>query len=318
MNDLDNYNIENNILDDNLNNNKSDIEGDLSKSNYTKTNNNKTSDIYERFINRVQSINGFGSNDKTDENNQTSLDDTSVYEPLSDEELQFVISPEQTLDIKETNTITSNNEDNAMELSLEDSTTFDDAILVSATESSINSDTKQVGALKGRQVSGLKLLITGIVCGLLLSILTAILLNATGIFATLNDYLTSNNSQQTETSTSVSTASAEPSNNEETVVEANDVSLDSLSTEDLSLNNRTEIVAGKKSISENENVKSESINDSKQDTSSKTITKSSVPKENTESKADNIKTDNAKTETVISYEDFAKEAQSTLYRETNN
>lgn len=318
MNDLDNYNIENNILDDNLNNNKSDIERGLPKSNYTKTNNNKTSDIYERFINRVQSINGSGSNDKTDENNQTSLDDTSVYEPLSDEELQFVISPEQTLDIKETSTITSNNEDNAMELSLEDSTTFDDAILVSATESSIDSDTKQVGALKGRQVSGLKLLITGIVCGLLLSVLTAILLNATGIFATLNDYLTSNNSQKIETSTSVSTASAEPANNDETVIEANDVSLDSLSTEDLSLDNHNEIVAGEKSIDGDENVKPESINDPKQNTSSKTITKSPVPKKNTESKAENIKTDNAKTETVISYEDFAKEAQSTLYRETNN
>lgn len=153
MNDLDNYNIEKNILDDNLNNNKSDIEGGLPKGDYTKTNNNKTSDIYERFINRVQSINGFGSNDKTDENNQTSLDDTSVYEPLSDEALQFVISPEQTLDTQETNTITSNNEDNAMELSLEDSDTFDDAILVSATESSIDSDTKKVGVLKGKRDS---------------------------------------------------------------------------------------------------------------------------------------------------------------------
>ncbi|WP_350656405.1 hypothetical protein [Psychrobacter sp. S1-30-MNA-CIBAN-0213] len=318
MNDLDNYNIENNILDDNLNNNKSNIERGLPKSNYTKTNNNKTSDIYERFINRVQSINGSGSNGKTDENNQTSLNDTSVYEPLSDEELQFVISPEQTLDIKETNTITSDDEDNAMELSLEDDATFDDAILVSATESNIDSDTKQMGVLKGRQVGSLKLLIIGIVCGLLLSVLTAILLNATGIFATLNDYLTSNNSQKTETSTSVSTASAEPENNDETVVEANDVSLDSLSTEDLSLNNRNEIVAGEKSIDGDENVKSESINDPKQNTSSKTITKSPAPKKNTESKAENIKTDNAKTETVISYEDFAKEAQSTLYREANN
>ena len=334
MNDSDNYNIENNNLDDNLNDNKPDNEGSWSKGNYAKINNDKTSDIYERFISRVQSINSV--NDKTDEADKTSTSgnvesfEPSAYEPLSDEDLQFFISAGQTSDTQQINTITSNDEDNAIELSLEDSATFDDdtSVLVLSTETKIDSDSKQTGALKGRQVGSLKLLIIGIVCGLLISAVMVMLLNTTGIVATLSDSLTSNNSQVTTVNTSVPDAIAESSANKDMTVKADDASLDNSNINELSLDNPNVIVADANSIDETVNIdklstndsinKSESVNDQEQDTSSKVNKKNPTAKENTETKADNIKTDNARTETMISYEDFAEEAQSTLYRETNN
>ncbi len=333
MNDSDNYNIENNNLDGSLNDNKPDNEGSWSKGNYAKINNNKTSDIYERFINRVQSINS--ANDKTNETDKTSTSgnvgsfEPSAYEPLSDEDLQFFISAGQTSDTQQINTITANDEDKVVELSLEDSATFDDtSVLVLSTETKIDSDTKQIGTLKGRQVGSLKLLIIGLVCGLLISAVTVMLLNTTGIVATLSDSPTSNNSQATTVNTSVPDSIAESAANKDIAVKANDASLDNSNINELSLDNPNVIVADANSIDETVNIdklstndsinKFESVNDQEQDMSSKVNKKNPTAKENTETKADNIKTDNARTETMISYEDFAEEAQSTLYRETNN
>lgn len=345
MKDLDNYNLENNILDDDLDydldddldENNSNIDGSWSKGNYAKTNNNKTSDIYERFINRVQNINT--SNDKTITNNKVNSNSSSAYKPSNDDELQFVISPRQTLDIEESHDITSKNKENSIELSLDDSHTSDEDIsefetetkpepkvdveteTETETETNIDSNIKQIEALKekkekkkGKQLNNSKLLIIGIISGLLLSALIVMLLNATGMLTTSGDSSASTSSQTTVISTSVPADSAEPSNNEEITVKADDISVVNSSLDELSLDDSTGRVAqvnatdetttiDKPSASESTN-NSESITAQGQGTQSTAVTTNSVAKDNAE--------------TAISYEDFAEEAQTTLYREPKN
>lgn len=286
MKDLDNKHLDNN-------------KADLSDPNHAQTSrSNQASGIYERFLNRVQNIDSTDSIDSPDIKSAAIItikqpDRQTAFEPLNDAELLSFTKPDHTTDLqKESAILNDNDEDKVVEPFSTENSVFDSDNLVVAPVKSLNS--QQTAVLKNTQVSSLKSMITGIVCGLLLSIFTILLLNMTGVLTTLTERF-SKKSEPISTNSAISTepiASREPLADENSVIKTDDTNQKAT--------NIDETVAST-------NLADEMVN------SDQTIEGDSTNPIARTSDASVVKT-----ETSISYEDFREEAQNTLYRETKN
>lgn len=332
MNEFNKGNLEKINLDDhNLSKNKSD-NSDLYKNNVEEKESlsasvcrkdNKTSDIYERFINRIQGI----SESNVDKNlSRANFKEKlphaeTASEPLDNAVWQLSLETEQTshndqkikaqqLDTSKANT---ENTDDGLELSLlssHEDPTLDDAATASVlpTDLKAGADIQKTGVSEDKQVSSLKLLIIGIVCGLLLSALVVAILTMTGIFANTEPATESSNTTVVSAD-GPDTAGIKPLSSEETVAKSDNVSETNLSDN----------VATVGELSVDKSIDKSKLSDEQiKDTLLKTSTTQLVTEVDptTDTEADLVK--NSDNEATISYEDFAEEAQSTLYRETNN
>lgn len=328
-------------------NNNTDHAGNIdqdagsSKPNYTKSNSNRTSDIYERFLNRVQSIDNLDNIDNIDFEIDVNSDDhhhtdstkrlekatePSTYDLLGEEELQLFIDPEPEAYANPNESdaaIISDNSDGSVyhedkliyhEEQLTDSyelATDDESAHISdhsndrlTTEAETELDiekgtnTKKIKGLKGKSISTGKLLIIGIVFGLLLSTIIVILLTSTGILSNLM----SDGSKDTPVSTPVidneqpedvgvdEAAVLESASETQVVAEPSaeqDLSTDTANAEKPVINDADKAASEQKPVSETQTSSEESNNS---DT----------------------------TDAAITYEDFREEAQNTLYRETKD
>ncbi|MEN2750893.1 hypothetical protein AAIR29_04520 [Psychrobacter sp. FBL11] len=340
MNEFNKGSLEKINLDDhNLSKNKSE-NSDLYKNNVEDKENlsasvcrkdNKTSDIYERFINRIQGISESNvDKDSSRANLKEKLPHAeTASEPLDNAEWQLSLETEQTSHndqkIKAQQLVTSKanteNTDDGLELSLlspHEDPTLDDAATASVLPTDLKADAniQQTGVSEDKQIGSLKLklLIIGIVCGLLLSALVIAILTMTGIF-TNTEPATESPNTTVVSADGPDTASIKTLSSEETVAKSDDVS-------DVSEANLSDNVATVGELSVDKPIDKSTLSDEQiKDTRSKTSTTQLVtavsPKTDTnDTEADLVK--NSDNEATISYEDFAEEAQSTLYRETNN
>lgn len=213
---------------DNHNHADNDSDSDLKRSQ-----SKRTSDIYQRFLSRVQQLDLDSSEVKESENdgfNQQSLYEP-LNEPLNEEELglfpdfsddnnnndndkdqQHLAIPQYEYDYIEEPLIVAKRLDNKDGESVTDSDSSNDNqnndIAIENIEATTDADvsidnqlTKSVeksktsGTVRGRQVSSIKLLIIGVVCGLLLSASMVFLLNKTGLLAALSNDSVNNSSE---------------------------------------------------------------------------------------------------------------------------
>ncbi|TXD97790.1 hypothetical protein ES754_02105 [Psychrobacter frigidicola] len=275
----------------------------------------RTSDIYERFLTRVEQLDGGGDD---------GFSKSSLYEPLSEEELRFFSDFSEQNDANNKQYLTVPQDENATieeQLSAEDSLNVDlidnrnssdeyknhDAAIEYSDETtdvdvSIDSQlTKNVSkakesrAIRGRQVSSIKMLTIGVVCGLLLSVSIIFLLNKTGLLSVFTDGLMANNSETTLPNTQV-VATAQPA------------------TETASQKTATQSLAEAAPIpSQEPKIATGSDNTPISNQNTVVAERAAEPKESTTSP--NSK---AVTDSNITYEDFREEAQNTLYRETQD
>ncbi|MGM8898954.1 MULTISPECIES: hypothetical protein [unclassified Psychrobacter] len=324
---LDNHNLSKN-KSDNSDLYKNNVEGKESLSASVCRKDNKTSDIYERFINRIQGI----SESNVDKNlSRANFKEKlphaeTASEPLDNAEWQLSLETEQTshndqkikaqqLDTSKANT---ENTDDGLELSLlssHEDPTLDDAATASVlpTDLKADADIQKTGVSEDKQVSSLKLklLIIGIVCGLLLSALVVAILTMTGIFANTEPATESSNTTVVSAD-GPDTAGIKPLSSEETVAKSDNVSETNLSDNVATVGE----LSVDKSIDKSK-LSDEQIKDTLLKTSTTQLVTAVSPKTDTsDTEADLVK--NSDNEAIISYEDFAEEAQITLYRETNN
>ncbi|MBP2280975.1 tetrahydromethanopterin S-methyltransferase subunit G [Psychrobacter sp. PL15] len=285
----------------------------LSTATHTKPSGNaRTSDVCERFIDRVDDI----DNDRNlDIDNLKSLDEfkkSSSYELLNEEELLLFTNheqEEQELDPKIPETIsldiTSSDNDKAIatmlhtlvddneikNLLVDDQPKYDNSHLLT-NEPIADSSNKETGTLFGKQISSSKLLIVGMVSGLILSAVIILLLNTIGILSVAEDRLAYDNSNTMP-------ISAPAANTEQsTGIEENKVAASTSDTQVIS-----EPVLNKNSSVNTASVDNYvSIDDAdKSDLTPKPVL-AALNKE----------------ESNITYEDFREEAQDTLYRDDKN
>ena len=350
MNELDNGSLEDTNLDnkesDNNNLKNSDLDQNTPNAKekspdnaYRKT--NKNSDIYERFINRMQGIgeSNIAQNLSSANFKEKSSHAETVSEPLDSSEWQLSLETEQTSDNDqkieaqqlETSKANTENTDDALELSLldlheeptpdneNDNVPAPVTTPISPTDLEIDADIKQTSVPEDKQIGSLKLklLIIGIVCGLLLSGLVVAILTMTGIFA--------NSESATEASNTTVVSADEP---EAASVEAlaDKKATGNAETKDISDTNLLVNTVTTDELPADDPVDKSKLSDEQiQDTPSKTATTDVMAKTepaiDTSNDASDVEARRTKTdnnEPTISYEDFAEEAQSTLYRETNN
>lgn len=247
---------------DSDNHNNADNDSDARAASDTKLNKPKrTSDIYERFLSRVQQIDS--------EVRESEEEQLSATERLDNRDSKSVDNPNSKDD----------NPNNDTDIAIEDITE------TTHTDISINNQlTKNVekaktsGTVRGRQVSSIKLLIIGVVCGLLLSASMIFLLNKTGLLAALTDNSVADSSEVLTPSVKMNapvTSASQP-----TII----ATADSPQEPILSANSNT--ITAQKASSNN----------------AKAIQPNSdiIP------------------ESDITYEDFREEAQNTVYRETKD
>ena len=329
MNDADNNNTDHDA--------KVDQGAGLSKTEYAKpTKNTRTSDIYKRFLNRVKSIDSDNNDDNVTINLESleKFKESSTYEPLNEEELHLFTDYEQEIDSNESDftsiDISFSNDDERInyegevtdlsELSADNESTHDNDNLAPETEtnSGTNSSTKKTSTLWGKPVGNGKLLITGGFCGLLLSALIVVTLNATGFLAASTNNLAPNSIQTISTNTLV--ANSEQATNENTTTK-----VDPSNVDNTNLNNSGTAISTKTSSSDTLSADA-TTNDSKLEMdNTKTVSSEELPaqpasKQNEvkNNSTDNITKNSAVTGIDISPEDFREEAQSTLYRETTD
>ena len=208
---------------DNHNHADNDSDSDMKRSQ-----SKRTSDIYQRFLSRVQQLDLDSSEVKESEND--SFNQQSLYEPLNEEELglfpdfsddnnnnndenqQHLAVPQYEYDYIEEPLIVAKRLDNKDGESVTDSDSSNDSqnndVAIENIEATTDADvsidnqlTKSVekaktsGTVRGRQVSSIKLLIIGVVCGLLLSASMVFLLNKTGLLAALSNDSVNNSSE---------------------------------------------------------------------------------------------------------------------------
>lgn len=174
--------------------------------------NKRTSDIYERFINRVQQIDGEGA--EGEGSNNGDLNDSfsilSSYDPLSEEELKFFSNDTEYLTSRVIDSDTAENKVEAVTdvpLYIADhtpnlTTRAPDLAINKAREddkSEMSSDDsepikplskplltpKKKEKIPANPVNNIKLLTTGLICGLLLSAAVIFILNKAGLLSTL-------------------------------------------------------------------------------------------------------------------------------------
>lgn len=306
MNDSDNHNITNHQTDN-------------SAATYTRHDRIKrrTSDIYERFLDRVQQI-------EEDAARSDMSDKPSSYEPLSDEELRLFTDFEQYDDDEKDSTAISSQHIEATKVSqaaldiTNDDRNDTAAVIIDGLESDADNikvdnlpheltdhnaidkkaakkaaKVKKSGAVRGKQVSNVKILIVGVICGLLLSAAMVVILNSTGVLAALTDRLsaTSNGAAKSTSAPKDNTASPEPATNQNPVVAVQVVDNTNINDEKTMT---TESVAPTTEPSKNSNPHPQQA--------------ATPPNANSSNDAD----------LDITYEDFRKEAQSTLYRESKD
>lgn len=271
----------------------------------------RTSDIYERFINRVQQIDADGEGE---ESNRNAIEDgfsvTSSYAPLSKEELDFFTNnnterqPNNVADI-----YTENNKVETVEaiapsyppIHNPESIIAPDIAIKQSRDDDKNkinaSDNKPLKPLSNnplthkknnkipaQPVNNIKLLTTGLICGLLLSAAIVVILNKIGVLSTLES------------------ASSSLETNSQTAAHKNqDVAASA---------NRQAPVTAETAVMEanTQNTSKPAAPNVLPTTTAPVATQPSIEPEQRQTTRDS----------TISIEDFEKEAQSTLYRETKN
>jgi hypothetical protein len=241
----------------------------------------RTSNIYRRFINRVQQIESgndtnseYDIHNNKDDHSQADTDRLNVTESsaevdlLNDNELHSFTDDGLPL------TPHTKGAEGTSEEGLQES---------SGTTSKPSATPANTHSVRGKPVSSLKLLLTGIVCGLLLSASIVFILSSTGLLSSLTDSL-------------AATAPPAPStpaiNTDEQPIKAAPA-IDSETTE--------------RSTNHEETAKQAAA----LTTPTLQEEQSAQPNINTEVAAEAIDGD-------ITYEDFREEAQNTLYREVND
>ncbi|WP_201554425.1 hypothetical protein [Psychrobacter sp. 72-O-c] len=319
-------------------------EAGLSKADYKKPTNNRTSDIYKRFLNRVQGIDSNANISDSDANASNleannvesfnRVEKPSAYEPLNEEELLLFTDHERDVDSNESDftsiDISFSDEDEVIEdadgvtdlskLSADNELTHSDANLAAEPEVNLStkSSDKKSGALWDKQVSSGKLLTIGVVCGLLLSGLIVMTLSVTGVLAILSDSLAPNSAQIVPAS--APTANSEQTTNQNTTTKTYSSNVDNTNP------NNSGIALSTKTANSNTLSADATVNDSKPEMdNTKTVSSKELPAQPISKKnevknnsTDNSTENSAVTGIDISPEDFREEAQNTLYRETKD
>lgn len=293
----------------------------------------RTSDIYERFLNRVQQI-----DNEIDED----LTKTSSYEPLSEEELLLFADFKQDYDNNNDLFLAAASpDDDGEEIATEESFSFTydsdnddteagvvstaDTIITNSSEdenrnlaevetetNDIASDTnidnstakkgtksKKSDAVRGKPVSSVKLLIAGVVCGLLLSAAIVVALNSTGIWSSSTDNLEANSSTSDMPAVVENTAQPGADSTVETKL-STEPAVAAPTTENAATNNENnDIVLPEPVITPTVTKPAAATPESP------TAQQPSVPPKNN-------------TDAGITEEDFREEAKNTLYRETKD
>lgn len=300
--------------------NNPDNENGLFKANFTKpSSHDLTSNSYKPFINCIDSND---NNGVLNTNNLQGLDiskQSSSYEPLNEEELLLFKSYEQEeqevnpKNIEVTNLDTSFSDHDKMTTGIIDTKVNDNNITklpvndrprqsnnnLLAPQSKINSNNKNTGILFGKQISSGKLLMVGIVAGLILSAVIMMLLNTIGILSIAENYLASDSFH----SSKAMTVSMPITNTEQSA------------SINLGKNKATASSTEVQAVLEPVTNRNLSIN-----TASTSIDNSSVSNafDKTNLRQKSTPTRQIKEESSITYEDFREEAQNTLYREDKN
>lgn len=189
----------------NADNNNTGNEAGLSDLAHTKPNNNRTSDIYARFLNRVHGIDSSHSIDSDhyrDTNDLAGLDGFkkhSAYEPLNEEELRLFIDYEKDLYSEPSDTtnidMAFNNDDKVTAVDIH-AMAIDDEPAPSNTDltnlvSKLKADStsKEAPTQQHKQASSGRFLLIGMVSGVLLSVIIVLLLNRAGLLSASIDRL---------------------------------------------------------------------------------------------------------------------------------
>ncbi|WP_201618035.1 hypothetical protein [Psychrobacter urativorans] len=210
------------------------------------------------------------------------MNKTSSYEPLSEEELRPFSDVKQNHENRDYDsshdqpltTVESEYEDANTNNTLNIDTTDDNEA-----NSNLSKD-KKTGAVRGRQVSSVKLFIIGVVCGLLLSSAIVAVLSNIGVLSVLSDNVAADD-YETITPSAPAAPVSQPST-EETV---NQEAVAATFSDKAAISNKNTETAEQvaPTIAEPKKINSNTTNDS-----------------------------------AISIEDFREEAQNTLYRETKD
>ncbi|WP_352339161.1 hypothetical protein [Psychrobacter sp. 16-MNA-CIBAN-0192] len=277
-------------------------EGDGIQTGFGRT--QRTSDIYERFINRVQQIDGKG-----EESNHNAIEDdfnvTFSYAPLSEEELDFftksnndsqannivdikaeldkeitplyhpIYTPEPT--IAPVFAMTHSRGDHETETG-----SYDSQLLKPLLNNHLFHQKND--KIPAKPVNNIKLLTTGLVCGLLLSAAIVVIFNKVGVLSTLTPSVETNSQtvEHKNQDVAANTTQQTPVTDETAAMEA-----DQANTQNTSKPAAPNVLPA---------------------TTAPVATQPSIEPEQRQTSRDS----------TISIEDFEKEAQSTLYRETKN
>jgi hypothetical protein len=268
-------------MNDSDNNNNTDNKAGLPKATYTKPNNDsRTSDIYKRFLNRVEGIESYPS--LSDDELQLFNDGDIAKQALNSDSIEIDLSDDVAVAVVSQPTHTFSDTDAVDVLSVDDvpSNANHADIITEPKPDLIAKDTNTTQNHK--PANGSKLLIIGIVSGLLLSVVIVVLLKTMGYLSTPVDTPDSNSAEIIPSSTSIAndkppaivdTKSAPDLNPKTTVPVEPQVQSDVLIDEDKAVVSPIETPAA---------------------------------------------TSDSNVDAAITYDDFREEAQTTLYRETTD
>lgn len=299
-------------MTDSDNHNHADNDSDARAASDTKRSQSKrTSDIYERFLSRVQQLDSEVKENKVRKSEDDGCNQQSLYEPLNEEELglffdfidndsthntQDLVEPQykydyieeqlsiekqlstaERLDNKDGESVNDSdsrngNQNNDIAIENIDETTDADVSIHNQLTKNVE-QAKTSGAVRGKQVSNVKLLIIGVVCGLLLSASMIFLLNKTGLLAALSNNSVADSSEALTPSATMNAPVTPASTSQSTAVAtADSPESNTITAQKASSNNATTTQLNSEIIPESD----------------------------------------------ITYEDFREESQSTLYRETKD
>lgn len=294
------------------NHNHADNDSDARAASDTKRSQSKrTSDIYERFLSRVQQLDSEVKENKVRKSEDDGCNQQSLYEPLNEEELglffdfsdndsthntQDLVEPQykydyieeqlsiekqlstaERLDNKDGESVNDSdsrngNQNNDIAIENIDETTDADVSIHNQLTKNVE-QAKTSGAVRGKQVSNVKLLIIGVICGLLLSASMIFLLNKTGLLAALSNNSVVDSSEALTPSATMNAPVTPASASQSTeIATADSPESNTITAQKASSNNATTTQLNSEIIPESD----------------------------------------------ITYEDFREESQSTLYRETKD
>lgn len=299
-------------MTDSDNHNHADNDSDARAASDTKRSQSKrTSNIYERFLSRVQQLDSEVKENKVRKSEDDGCNQQSLYEPLNEEELglffdfsdndsthntQDLVEPQykydyieeqlsiekqlstaERLDNKDGESVNDSdsrngNQNNDIAIENIDETTDADVSIHNQLTKNVE-QAKTSGAVRGKQVSNVKLLIIGVICGLLLSASMIFLLNKTGLLAALSNNSVVDSSEALTPSATMNAPVTPASASQSTeIATADSPESNTITAQKASSNNATTTQLNSEIIPESD----------------------------------------------ITYEDFREESQSTLYRETKD